>query len=92
MYGMVGEVWIDQARRDEAERMLHDMIIPSVKAEPGFVAAYWFRSIDGRTGKSFVVFESEEAARKAAENRPRPPADAPVAVVRFEFLPVLAQA
>lgn len=92
MFGVVGEVWIDEARRDEAEKLLHEMIIPSVKAEPGFVAAYWFRSIDGGTGKSFVVFESEEAARKAAANRPKPPQDAPVAVVRFELLPVIAQA
>lgn len=92
MYGVVGEVWIDQARHDEAEQMLHDTIVPSVKAQPGFVAAYWFRSNDGRTGKSFVVYESEEAARKAAENRPSPPEGAPVTVVRFEFLPVIAQA
>ena len=46
---------------------LRGTIVPRVSQLPGFVAGYWTRSEDGGNGRSLVVFESEEAARTAAE-------------------------
>jgi len=46
---------------------LRETIVPRVSQMPGFVAGYWTRSEDGGNGRSLVVFESEEAARTAAE-------------------------
>ena len=44
--------------------------IPRVSQLPGVVAGYWTRS-DGTDGLSMVVFESEDAARAAAELVPQ---------------------
>ena len=46
---------------------LRETVVPNVSQLPGFVAGYWTRSEDGGNGRSLVVFESEEAARTAAE-------------------------
>ena len=46
---------------------LRETVVPNVSQLPGFVAGYWTRSEDGSNGRSMVVFESEEAARTAAE-------------------------
>jgi phosphoribosylamine-glycine ligase len=48
-----------------AEEYLRDQVVPNVKQAPGFVAGYWMR--DEGEGKGVVVFESEDAARQAAE-------------------------
>jgi hypothetical protein len=92
MHGVIGEVQIDPARQDEAEKLLQETIIPTVKSAPGFVAGYWLRSDDGSSGMSLILFESEEAARKAAENRPAPPEGGPISAIRMEVRRVLAQA
>jgi hypothetical protein len=48
-----------------AEAYLRDQVVPNVKQAPGFVAGYWTR--DEGEGNGVVVFESEDAARQAAE-------------------------
>ena len=50
-----------------AEEYLQNEVVPGVKQAPGFVAGYWTRSDDGSNGNSIIVFESEEAARGAAD-------------------------
>ena len=40
-------------------------ILPTVRSASGFVAGYWLEPVDGR-GFSFVVFETEEEARRSA--------------------------
>jgi hypothetical protein len=92
MYGVISEVAIAPDRGDEAEKMLHEQLIPLVKTAPGFVAGYWLRSDDETTGMSLLLFESEDAARKAVERQPMPPEDAPVSQTRMEIRRVLAQA
>lgn len=49
-----------------AQEMLRDQVVPRASQAPGFVAGYWTRSDDNR-GVSMIVFESEDAARAAAE-------------------------
>jgi hypothetical protein len=51
----------DQARNDLKER-----VIPSARQRPGFVAGQWVR-LDDTTGTAMLTFETEEAARGAAE-------------------------
>jgi heme-degrading monooxygenase HmoA len=65
MYAVVVRVSIGDA--EKAQQGLREQVIPRVKETPGFVAGYWTRSDDGRDGLSIVVFESEDAARQAAE-------------------------
>ena len=50
-----------------SQKALRETVVPRVSQLPGFVAGYWTRSADGSNGRSMLVFESEEAARTAAE-------------------------
>ena len=51
---------------ESARQGLLEQVVPAVSQAPGFVAGYWTRSGDNR-GLGMVVFESEDAARAAAE-------------------------
>jgi hypothetical protein len=48
--------------------VLREQVVPRVKELPGFVAGYWTR--DGGTGRSMVVFDSEENAHAASDMVP----------------------
>ena len=52
---------------ETAEQGLSERVVPQVSQAPGFVAGYWTRSDDGHNGLSMLVFDSQEAARSAAE-------------------------
>jgi hypothetical protein len=74
MFAVVGEVGIDAGREDESVDFLKTNIVPQVKQAPGLVGGYWFSVQDGR-GLGVTFFETEEAARRAAEmakGQPRP--------------------
>ncbi len=66
MHALVFNVTIKD--RAQAEQVLKERIVPGVSQMPGFVAGYWLRPEHGNQGLSVAVFESEEAARAAAEN------------------------
>jgi hypothetical protein len=58
---------------DKAMSFLREQGIPRIKQVPGFVSAQWVR-LDETTGTSMLTFETEEAARTAAEQiRANPP-------------------
>jgi hypothetical protein len=61
----------DAAHRHE---ILHELVIPDVKALPGFVRGVWLHDGEG-TGTCVVLFESKEDARAglAALTRPGGP-------------------
>jgi hypothetical protein len=46
-------------------RALRSQVVPRIRELPGFQAGYWTRS--GSSGVSLVVFDSEDAAKAAAE-------------------------
>ena len=54
---------------EAALKALHEEVVPRVSGLPGLVAGYWVR-LEGNQGRSIVVFESEDAARAAAEGVP----------------------
>jgi hypothetical protein len=58
---------------ERARTFLKEQGIPRIKQAPGFVGAQWVR-LDENTGTSMLTFETEEAARAAAEElRANPP-------------------
>jgi hypothetical protein len=61
MHAVVARVSIGDA--EIVERGLREKVVPGVSNAPGLVAGYWNRSDDGR----MLVFESEDAARTAAD-------------------------
>jgi hypothetical protein len=65
MHAVVVRVSISDV--ETAQKGLKEAVVPVVSQAPGFVAGYWTRSEDGSNGQSMIVFESEEAARAAAE-------------------------
>ncbi len=81
MHALVFRVTVH--KREEAESFLRERIVPAVSQAAGFVAGYWV-NVGGSEGTSLVVFESEDAARRAADQIGRPPAD----VVTIESLEV----
>ena len=93
MHAVVVHVKIDPKRRDEAERMLHDDVVPMVKQAPGLVNAYWLLSEDESEGFSVILFDDKTAAQQAIDlNPPQPPADSPVQLAGVEQYEVVAQA
>jgi quinol monooxygenase YgiN len=92
MYAVVVHVKLDPSRQAEAERMLHEEVVPSVQQAPGLVGAYWLRSEDGTQGFSVILFSDKDAAQQAIDrNPPQPPPDAPVQLAGVELHEVLAQ-
>jgi hypothetical protein len=65
MHAVFVRVTINDPER--ALKALHEEVVPRVSGLPGLVAGYWLRP-EANQGRSLVVFESEEAARAAAEN------------------------
>jgi hypothetical protein len=61
---------------EEATQYLRDEIVPRVKQAPGFVAGYWVRVENGDQGRGTIVFDSEDAARAAAEHIQQDPGGA----------------
>jgi heme-degrading monooxygenase HmoA len=78
---------------DRARKALVEQGVPGVSQAPGFVAGYWTRSEDNR-GLSMVVFESEDAARAAAEQLQSqgPPDPEAVTIENVEVREVVAHA
>jgi hypothetical protein len=65
MHAVVVKVSIKDA--PTATEFLRERIVPGVSQAPGFVTGYWVRLEGGDEGNSFIVFESEDAARAGAE-------------------------
>jgi hypothetical protein len=86
MHAVIVRVTSDdfEGARDEVE----SRVIPRVKQAPGFVAGYWFAPV-GNQAWSLLVFDSEEAARTAAE-RLQPPQN--VTVEHVDVREVVAHA
>lgn len=62
--------------RDPAagEQLLREVLVPRLKAQPGFRAARFLRSLDGKTGVGAVIFDTEANAKGGLDamtsNRP----------------------
>jgi hypothetical protein len=65
MHAALVNVTIDPDQAPAAANALTHDILPTIRSAPGFVAGYWVEPVDGH-GFSFVVFETEEQARRSA--------------------------
>jgi len=65
MHATVTKVTVTEG--EAATTYLREEIVPRVSQAPGFVAGYWVRLEGGDQGTSVIVFESEDAARAAAD-------------------------
>jgi hypothetical protein len=95
MYALLVEVRIDPARIEEAERGLHEEVVPQVSSAPGFVRGIWAHNKSNDAGTGLVVFESEEQAEQMAAMVPQQLAankDAPITLERTTVLEVVAEA
>lgn len=95
MHAVVGIWTMDESRRDEQQRLLHEEIVPLVASQPGFLSGYWMH--DAETGKSHttVVFDSQESAsgfKALVEGRTRRAAQAGVTSDILTTVEVVANA
>jgi hypothetical protein len=70
MYAVVFQVDFVPGREAQQQGEL-DFLASMIKSVPGFVRGTW--SDDGKRGLSFLLFDSEEAARTVASNADMPP-------------------
>lgn len=67
MCTLVVRMTLDPARLDDVDRHLEQDVAPWARRQAGFRTGRWLRSADGKQGMGVMVFESEQAARAAAE-------------------------
>jgi hypothetical protein len=77
---------------EQGRQFLREQGIPSLQQAPGFVSGQWVR-LGENTGTSMLTFESEEAARAAAEQlRSNPPPASAVTIDTVEIGEVVERA
>jgi len=64
VYAATVRLRIDPARAPAAAEAFSKDILPRVTSAKGFVQGYWLDPVDGE-GFGFVLFETEEQARRA---------------------------
>jgi hypothetical protein len=89
MHAVVVKLSIKDA--DAAQKALEEQVVPRVKQAPGFVAGYWARADDRSNGQAMIIFESEDAARAAADQL-RANVPEPVTLESAEVREVVASA
>ena len=77
---------------ERASTFLREEGIPRLSQAPGFVAGQWVR-LDDTTGTSMLTFESEDAARAAADMlRANPPGGDAITINSVEIGEVIERA
>ena len=61
--------YVDLEDRDPADglRLLNDMLVPRLKAMPGFQSARFLRSPDGKTGIGSAICDSQSHAQECLD-------------------------
>jgi len=76
MHAVVLQVDLVGASQEEGIRMLHELVIPHVKAQPGFVRGAWLNKKNTTDGMAVIAFETEDQAAGALEAL-KPPSGGP---------------
>jgi hypothetical protein len=94
MHAVIAHVKIDPGEEDAARKMLSEVVVPMTKGFSGFSGGTWCRALEGDRGISVLLFETEQAARAAAEQMlsEGPPPGMPVTRESVDVFEVLAQA
>jgi hypothetical protein len=69
MHAALMHLTIDPALAPAAAAAFTNELLPRVRTSLGFVAGYWMEPVEGQ-GFGFVLFETEEQARKAMPRSP----------------------
>jgi hypothetical protein len=64
-YAAVTYVDLEGRDLEAAEKLLKEGLIPMIKGLPGFQAARFLRSLDGKSGVGAVIFDTEANASAA---------------------------
>ena len=90
MYAALVTLTIDADQAPAAANALTHDLLPTIRSAPGFVAGFWLEPDDGQ-GFSFVVFETEEQARRSGPPASSwgPPASPSTMSTSGEWLPAL---
>jgi hypothetical protein len=67
MHTLVVQMSTDPSRVPEVARHFREDVAGWAARQPGFVTGQWLGSPDARTGIGVVVFDSEDAANRAAQ-------------------------
>ena len=88
MHAVIGKWTMDPQHRAEQDHELHEIIVPMVRALPGFVAAYWTHDPVTSHSHTTIVFNDEQAACHFKEVVGRRDSRAAKAGVANDFLVV----
>jgi len=64
MYAVIRQYQFDQSASEAVDRQVREILMPRLKAIPGFVTYYWFNSGAG-SGASLSVFDSRESVEES---------------------------
>lgn len=67
MHAVVGIWSMQEARRDEQDRLLHEQIVPLTEGQPGFVCGYWMHDPETGKGHTAIIFDGPESAGRFKE-------------------------
>jgi len=67
MYAAMATVSISDY--EQARKVLHDDVLPTISDIAGFVSGHWFAPVDGK-GLEILIFETEDEARAMATQLP----------------------
>lgn len=94
MQAVVAVFKMDRALFAVQQRGLKERIVPFVKSQPGFVAGYWSYDHAAAKSYSFILLDTEDAARAFVETVTRAnsgPNDAGVSLESITPVEVLAE-
>jgi hypothetical protein len=62
MFAVVGKWKMDPSQTADQDTVLHERIVPTVKASPGFISGHWTRTPDAVDAVTMILFEDEASA------------------------------
>ena len=94
MHAVSVQVKIDSSQEDLARKVLNEVTVPRAKSLAGFKSGTWLRALQGDRGMSVLLFDSEDAARAAADQirSQGPPEGSPVIIESVDAFEILVQA
>ena len=86
-FALVTTVRIEDPDEAHRQKYLTEWVIPRLKARAGFQSARFLRSLDGATGVSAVIFDTESNAKAALDAMAT--ADRPAEAPKIETTAIL---
>jgi hypothetical protein len=78
---------------DASTEILHNQVVPSAKATPGFIAGYWLHDEGREHGTSVELFDTRANAQASLDQRNiEMPDEAPLTIDSVEVMEIAASA